>query len=46
MACATRARMFDRIAADRLRVGGMHIDFPGFGFLTRHGTGFRFEADA
>jgi glyoxylase-like metal-dependent hydrolase (beta-lactamase superfamily II) len=46
MACATRARMFDRIAADRLRVGGMHIDFPGFGFLTRNGASFRFEADA
>jgi glyoxylase-like metal-dependent hydrolase (beta-lactamase superfamily II) len=46
MACATRQRMFDRIAADRLRVGGMHIDFPGFGYVTRNGAGFRFEADA
>jgi glyoxylase-like metal-dependent hydrolase (beta-lactamase superfamily II) len=46
LACATRARMFDRIAADRLRIGGMHMDFPGFGFLTRSSAGFRFEADA
>lgn len=46
MACASRALMFDRIAADRLRVGGMHMDFPGFGFLTRGRAGFRFEADA
>ena len=46
MAGATRARMFDRIAADRMRVGGVHMDFPGFGYLTRKGAGFRFEADA
>ena len=46
MAGATRQRMFDRIAADRLRVGGAHMDFPGFGYVTRTGNGFRFEADA
>ena len=46
MAGTTRLRMFDRIAADRLRVGGAHMDFPGFGYVTRTGNGFRFEADA
>jgi len=46
MAGATRLRMFDRIAADRLRVAGAHLDFPGFGFVTRAGAGYRFEADA
>jgi glyoxylase-like metal-dependent hydrolase (beta-lactamase superfamily II) len=43
MAGETRKRMFDRIAADRLQVAGAHIDFPGFGTLTREGTDFRFE---
>ena len=46
MAGATRLRMFDRIATDRIRVAGAHLDFPGFGFVTRAGAGYRFEADA
>jgi glyoxylase-like metal-dependent hydrolase (beta-lactamase superfamily II) len=46
MAGVTRQRMFDRIAADRLRVAGAHIDFPGFGYVTRSGAGYRFETDA
>jgi glyoxylase-like metal-dependent hydrolase (beta-lactamase superfamily II) len=41
----TRKRMFDRIAADKLRVGGAHMDFPGFGYLTRKGADYRFEPD-
>ena len=45
-ACATRRRMFDRVAADRLRVGGAHLDFPGFGYVVRRGAGFGFEPDA
>ena len=45
MACATRKRMFDRIAADKLRVAGAHMDFPGFGAIVRKGTGFAFEPD-
>ena len=43
-ACATRARMFDRVSADKLMVGGMHLDFPGFGHIVRRGNGFAFEA--
>ena len=42
---ATRQRIFDRIAAERLRVAGAHLDFPGFGTIVRHGGGFRFEPD-
>jgi glyoxylase-like metal-dependent hydrolase (beta-lactamase superfamily II) len=42
-ACATRSRMFDRIAADKLAVAGAHIDFPGFGAIVRKGAGFAFE---
>jgi glyoxylase-like metal-dependent hydrolase (beta-lactamase superfamily II) len=44
-ACATRRRMFDRAAADRLTLAGAHLDFPGFGTIVRKGTAFRFEAD-
>ena len=42
---ATRARIFDRVAAERLRVAGAHLDFPGFGHIVRHGAGYRFEPD-
>jgi glyoxylase-like metal-dependent hydrolase (beta-lactamase superfamily II) len=45
-ACATRRRMFDRAAADKLKVAGAHLDFPGFGMIVRKGTGFAFEPDA
>ena len=45
-ACATRRRMFDRAAADKLKVAGAHLDFPGFGAIVRKGTGFAFEPDA
>jgi len=45
-ACATRLRMFDRVAADRLTVAGAHLDFPGCGTIVRKGSGFAFEADA
>jgi glyoxylase-like metal-dependent hydrolase (beta-lactamase superfamily II) len=43
---ATRQRTFDRVAADRLRVAGAHLDFPGFGYIVRHGVGYRFEPEA
>ena len=43
---ATRARTFDRVAADHLRVAGAHMDFPGFGHITRHGLSYRFEPEA
>jgi glyoxylase-like metal-dependent hydrolase (beta-lactamase superfamily II) len=42
-ACATRKRLFDRLAADRLKVAGAHMDFPGVGTVTRSAAGFRFE---
>ena len=45
-ACATRLRMFDRVAAHGLAVAGAHLDFPGFGTIVRRGSGFAFEADA
>ena len=45
-ACATRLRTFDRVAADRLKVAGAHMDFPGFGTIVRKGSGFAFEPEA
>lgn len=42
-ACATRTRMFDRIAAEKLKIAGAHLDFPGFGVIVREGAGFAFE---
>ena len=44
-ASATRRRTFDRVAADRLRVAGAHLAFPGFGYIVRHGASYRFEPD-
>jgi glyoxylase-like metal-dependent hydrolase (beta-lactamase superfamily II) len=46
MACATRQRAFDRVAADQLMVAGAHMAFPGFGTIVRKGVGFAFEAEA
>jgi glyoxylase-like metal-dependent hydrolase (beta-lactamase superfamily II) len=40
---ATRKRTFDRVATDRLRVAGAHLDFPGFGHIVRHGANYRWE---
>jgi glyoxylase-like metal-dependent hydrolase (beta-lactamase superfamily II) len=42
----TRKRTFDRVAADRLRVAGAHLDFPGFGYIVREGTSYRYEPEA
>ncbi|QFU09519.1 N-acyl homoserine lactonase [Rhodobacteraceae bacterium THAF1] len=41
-AAETRARMFDRASADRLKIMGTHIDFPGTGYVATDGDGYRF----
>lgn len=41
-AAASRRRILDRAAADRVRVTGYHFPFPSNGFITREGEGFRF----
>ncbi len=38
---ATRRRVFDMVATDRLLVTGMHLHFPGFAHLVRQDTGYR-----
>jgi glyoxylase-like metal-dependent hydrolase (beta-lactamase superfamily II) len=42
----TRQRLFDQVATDRLLVTGMHLEFPGFGYLVRAEKGFSYEAIA
>ncbi len=46
MARDTRRRIFDRAAADRLRIAGAHLDFPGFGHIERRGGDYRFTPEA
>lgn len=44
-AIETRKRIMDMTAADRLLVAGMHLDFPGFGHVSRAGSGYAFIPD-
>jgi glyoxylase-like metal-dependent hydrolase (beta-lactamase superfamily II) len=41
-ATATRKTMLDMASADGMMVAGMHLDFPGFGYVERAGEGYRF----
>jgi glyoxylase-like metal-dependent hydrolase (beta-lactamase superfamily II) len=41
-AIETRRRVFDQAAADRTLVAGMHIPFPGLGYVAREGQGYGF----
>ena len=43
---ATRRRIFDQVATDRLAIAGMHLHFPGFAHLARDGAGYRLVPDA
>ena len=44
MAAATRRRILDRAAADRMLVTGYHYPFPAQGRIAKEGQGFRFVA--
>ena len=41
-ASATRRRLMDMAASDRLRVAGSHLDFPSLGFVERAGEAYRY----
>jgi glyoxylase-like metal-dependent hydrolase (beta-lactamase superfamily II) len=43
---ATRRRVFDMVAAERLPVAGMHMHFPGFLRLLRRGEGYALLPEA
>lgn len=40
---ASRVRAFDMAATDRLLVAGIHLDFPIFGQVLRHGSAYAYE---
>lgn len=44
-AAAARKRAFDMAAADRLLVAGMHLPFPGLGYVERREAGFHYHPD-
>jgi len=44
MAAATRQRVLEWAASERLVVAGAHLGFPGFGTVTRSGDRFTIEA--
>lgn len=41
---ASRRRIFAEAAADNILVAGMHLPFPGVGYVTQKGKGFQFES--
>jgi glyoxylase-like metal-dependent hydrolase (beta-lactamase superfamily II) len=41
---ATRRRVLDMVATDRIRVTGYHFPFPANGFIAKDGSDFRFVA--
>lgn len=43
---ATRRRLLDRLAADRMRVVGFHLPYPGIGTVERAGAAYRFSPGA
>lgn len=43
-ASATRRKMLDMAASDRLLVAGMHLDMPGFGYVETAGDAWRYVA--
>jgi glyoxylase-like metal-dependent hydrolase (beta-lactamase superfamily II) len=42
LARATRVKLFDQANADRLRVAGMHLLFPGVGHVLKEGSAYDF----
>jgi glyoxylase-like metal-dependent hydrolase (beta-lactamase superfamily II) len=43
-AAKTRTAALDMATTDGLMVAGMHLDFPGFGYVEKAGEGYRFFA--
>ena len=39
-AAATRRRIFDMVSTDRQLIAGMHVHFPGFAHLQKHGDSY------
>jgi glyoxylase-like metal-dependent hydrolase (beta-lactamase superfamily II) len=43
LAIETRKALFSRVAADGTLVAGMHLDFPGLGYVTREAQGYSYQ---
>jgi glyoxylase-like metal-dependent hydrolase (beta-lactamase superfamily II) len=41
-AIATRKKVMDMVATDRMLIAGTHIGFPGVGHVAKAGTGYAF----
>ena len=44
LAAATRARLLDRLATDRMKLIGFHLPWPGAGYVERKDGAYRFVA--
>ncbi|MEO0390768.1 MAG: MBL fold metallo-hydrolase, partial [Pseudomonadota bacterium] len=42
LAAASRRRLLDMAATDKMLIAGSHIHFPGFGRILRSGDAYRF----
>lgn len=42
MAEASRRKIYDQVAADRMRITGYHFPFPANGYMAKEGNGYRF----
>jgi len=42
-AIATRRKVFDMTATDKLTIAGAHVPFPGIGHVVKSGTAYRYE---
>jgi hypothetical protein len=42
MAIATRKRVFDMVATDRLLIGGSHLPFPSLGHVAKASNGYAY----
>jgi glyoxylase-like metal-dependent hydrolase (beta-lactamase superfamily II) len=43
-AAATRARILDMVATDRIAILGSHLPFPGHGYVVRDGQAYEYQA--
>jgi glyoxylase-like metal-dependent hydrolase (beta-lactamase superfamily II) len=42
-AIATRQKVFDMVATDKLTIAGAHVPFPGIGHVAKSGTAYAYE---
>ena len=45
MGAASRMRLLDQVSADRTRVAGMHLEFPGFAYIVKRGGKYELAAE-